>query len=425
MKLISYATLLTTYTIVQAAEEKKDVSVSCMLFDQLSYYDVRGLKSDSLDYAVQDDLNKDVTYYFNLCAQTQGSCAGPAVTDEIFAYRKDAVTGKCEALTDFSLSTLEILEGFDARGYEQDFLQIKFGASNKKTCVAKEGDAPRAYQFTLDLICDADVNSTSSWFEQAITDTNDPCSPKVKVRHAKACPVFSASRFSKFFMSKPFILGIVFVIFGMIIAIQGRKFFPLTIFAIGTLAGFGITMLLFTMLSMFESARVEDKGGKLELTVIGTTFTYLASISIGIFLGFILKRMLKIGASIIGFVGGYLISIPLINLLFGWINSETFLSILSFAAALFCAYLSLRQYDNILIFGTSVLGSYLFVRGFSLFIDGSFPPESEIFERISTGDLPSLFYVYLAVFTILVALGTFFQRNQLHIEQRTNFIKAK
>lgn len=204
----------------------------------------------------------------------------------------------------------------------------------------------------------------------------------------------------------------LFVFFGAIIASKGRKFFPLTIFATGILAGFGITMLLFTMLSMFESVRVEDKGGKLELTMIGTTFTYLASMSIGVFLGFILQRMLKIGAGIISFIGGYLISIPIINLLFGWVDSEGFLSVLSFIIAGACAFLSLRQYDNILIFGTSVLGSYMFVRGFSLFIKDSFPPESEVFERIATGDLPTLFYVYLSVFTAMVGLGVFFQRNQ-------------
>jgi len=175
---------------------------------------------------------------------------------------------------------------------------------------------------------------------------------------------------------------------------------------------------------MFESARVEDKGGKLELTVIGTTFTYLASFSIGIFLGFILQRMLKIGAGIISFIGGYLISIPIINLLFGWVDSEGFLSVLSFLIAAACAFLSLRQYDNIIIFGTSVIGSYMFVRGFSLFIKDSFPPESEVFERIATGDLPTLFYVYLSVFTIMVGLGVFYQRNQRSLELKTNFIKA-
>jgi hypothetical protein len=39
-----------------------------MLFDSLSYYDLRALKGESTDYAVKDDTNDKVTYYFNLCA---------------------------------------------------------------------------------------------------------------------------------------------------------------------------------------------------------------------------------------------------------------------------------------------------------------------------------------------------------------------
>lgn len=76
MKLVALATVLLSSYV--SAAEKKDVSVSCMLFDQLSYYDLRTLKGETTDYAVRDDLNEKVTYYFNLCAQTVGSCAGPS-----------------------------------------------------------------------------------------------------------------------------------------------------------------------------------------------------------------------------------------------------------------------------------------------------------------------------------------------------------
>lgn len=258
-----------------------------------------------------------------------------------------------------------------------------------------------------------------------MTDSSDVCAPVVTIRHAKACPVFSASNFSRFFINNPQILGILFIGFGFIISIQGLKVFAYTIFGLGAAAGFAITMLLFTMLSMFESARVEDKGGKLELTFIGTLFTYLTSLAIGVFLGFILRRMLKIGAAIIGAIGGYLISIPILNLLFGWTESETFLTVLSLGAAIATALLSMRQYDNIVIFGTSVLGSYLFVRGFSLFIKNSFPPESELLERIATGDVPDLFYVFLAVFSLMVGLGVFHQRKHRFEELKANFVKIR
>ena len=264
-----------------------------------------------------------------------------------------------------------------------------------------------AYRLTVNLMCDPAKNS-STWLQSGEVDSTDPCAPVITVGHADACPIFSVSNFSRFFIDNPQILGTVALIFGVIVAIYGRKFFPKTIFTTGTLAGFGITMLLFTMLNIFQSAN--NTNSKLELTTMGTFFSYFASAAVGIFLGFILQRMLKIGAAIIGFVGGYFIGAPLSSLLLGWIGSEILLSTVSVLFALALAFLSLRHYDNIVIFGTAVLGSYLTVRGFSFFFKGSFPPEAQIFERLASGDVHTLFYIYLAVFVTLTAFGVVVQR---------------
>jgi hypothetical protein len=48
-------------------------------------------------------------------------------------------------------------------------------------------------------------------------------------------------------------LGTLAILFGLVVAFQGRKFFEITIFTTGGIAGFGITMLLFLMLSMLTS----------------------------------------------------------------------------------------------------------------------------------------------------------------------------
>lgn len=202
--------------------------------------------------------------------------------------------------------------------------------------------------------------------------------------------------------------------------VYGRKFFPLTIFATGSLAGFAITVLLFTMLSMFESAGNQ----KIHLTALGTFASYAVSAGVGIFVGFILQRMLKIGAAIIGAVGGFFISIPLSQVLLGWADSDALLFGVSVISAIVMAFLSLRHYDDIVIFGTSVLGSYIFVRGISLFFEkGTFPPESEIFERIASGDVSTVFYVLLGTFSMFVGLGVFYQRKQRDLEYKANFLK--
>ena len=53
------------------------------------------------------------------------------------------------------------------------------------------------------------------------------------------------TKFAQFFVKRPQILGILAILFGLVVALYGRDFFEITIFATGGIAGFGITMLLF------------------------------------------------------------------------------------------------------------------------------------------------------------------------------------
>jgi len=99
------------------------------------------------------------------------------------------------------------------------------------------------------------------------------------------------------------------VVFGIIVAVYGRKFFPVTILSTGTLVGFGITLLLFTVLSMLESH---------QLSFFASLMQYVMSLAVGLFLGFILQRMLKIAAAIFGAIGGYFIAAALFA---GWIDN--------------------------------------------------------------------------------------------------------
>lgn len=61
-KLISGLLALTTVgTLVAADSIKKDVSISCLLYDDFSFYDLRSMKTDTgIDYVVRDDKDVDV-----------------------------------------------------------------------------------------------------------------------------------------------------------------------------------------------------------------------------------------------------------------------------------------------------------------------------------------------------------------------------
>jgi hypothetical protein len=105
---------------------------------------------------------------------------------------------------------------------------------------------------TIDVQCDSNGNAEDALKMVSIDSTNT-CQPKIVVSHVKACPVFSATTFSRFLVERPYILGPIAIVFGLIVTFAGRKFFPWTIGIMGCAIGFGITMLLISMFDMLNS----------------------------------------------------------------------------------------------------------------------------------------------------------------------------
>ena len=87
-----------------------------------------------------------------------------------------------------------------------------------------------------------------------------------------------------------------------------------------------------------------------------------------VFVGYILYRMLDIGAAIMGAVGGVLLALLINQFLFFWVEgqaSEIIFWTLAILLGGIFAYLSKVKYHYIVIFGTAVLGAYIFIRGIS------------------------------------------------------------
>jgi hypothetical protein len=135
--------------------------------------------------------------------------------------------------------------------------------------------------------------------------------------------------------------------------------------------------------------------------------------------------MLRVGAAIMGAVGGFFLAFLIKKFVFFWVANEQAQEIIFWTMAIllsgYLAYLSTKQYDNIIIFGTAIIGSYAFVRGISFFFPGSFPPESELFKSISLGSINPIFYTYVALFILTSIVGAEYQRRQSIKESKNNF----
>jgi hypothetical protein len=108
MRLISVLALASAGQIILAQQQQKqqqlattsrDLSISCLIYEGLSFYDLRKMQNSDIDYKVQD-ASKSETYYFNLCGETNNKC-NTDPSSRMFAY-KNSSTGECTQLTDLT-----------------------------------------------------------------------------------------------------------------------------------------------------------------------------------------------------------------------------------------------------------------------------------------------------------------------------------
>lgn len=93
------------------------------------------------------------------------------------------------------------------------------------------------------------------------------------------------------------------------------------------------------------------------------------------------------------------------------INHVAVLWVLMGVFGLTLGILSFFWYNYIVIVCTSIIGSYLFIRGIS-FYAGGYPNEFTIYEKIRTGALssvPGTFYAYMVGMLIVCGIGIFVQ----------------
>lgn len=157
-----------------------------------------------------------------------------------------------------------------------------------------------------------------------------------------------------------------------------------------------------------------------ELTFIGTLFSYVFSLAMGVFLGYILQRMLEIGAAIMGAIGGVFLALFINQVVFVWVDGEASQIIswtLSILLGGYFAYLSKVQLDNIVMISTAILGSYCTVRGISLFFPKTFPPETEILDKIAASTIDPLFITYILAILACSAASFLYQKRQLFLER--------
>lgn len=210
------------------------------------------------------------------------------------------------------------------------------------------------------------------------------------VNHNAGCPVYSALGFVNFLNENVWLSGTLLLIFGLVIGLLGQRWFLPICGVFGGMVAF-VTFMVFASIFQWLNTTVGlIICGILALACAVATYYVLSTDRIA-------TMFLCIGG---GFMIGSIIE-ALVIAIFSW-ESMMFYLIVTGCSMAAGAYLGCKKPDLVKKYLTAVVGSYIFMRGWTYFF-GGFPSEIEMYsymahENSEELDITWVFWLYVGIF---------------------------
>lgn len=216
--------------------------------------------------------------------------------------------------------------------------------------------------------------------------------------HAAGCPEADLSDELAWIQNNMWVIGIIYLIAGPIIALFGLQWFPYVAASLVAIFTMGIITSVSLAFGWMDST-------------VGTVVVLCVAIILGVVAGMLIRRNVWIMVSLLGLIGGFFsgtLLFALISSLSGWNAVWGFWVISCVMAAIGCV-LSCFFGKGIVLLSTSFIGSYLFMRSWTLFFPGYYPSEAEIIEADFVIANEAIFWTFIAVFVVSFIVSVIFQ----------------
>lgn len=266
------------------------------------------------------------------------------------------------------------------------------------TYVTDNGDVG----LNLNITCDANVQTLK--FDGSSGNT-------LQYTSAMGCPVFEYDTLTQFLSKYSFLLGAILIVGGLFLAVNGNKFVN---FVIG-LVGFLASSVILLSLSFYGLTKKNNETEEWVLWVI-----FVACLLVGAMIGSLLVKAKKIGIAILAGWGGVTLGYILTT---SFVVSNTYLywAVIG-VCAIVCFYTAFKIERYVIMVASAFIGSYLFVRGISLYA-GGFPTEGSLHGELESGALdwktfPKTYYAYFAAIIVCTLISLVHQRKHDREEQK-------
>lgn len=198
------------------------------------------------------------------------------------------------------------------------------------------------------------------------------------------------------------IVAIVYLILGPLIALYGQKWFPYVSASVAAVFTGGL------FISLCQSCEWLD-------TTLGLVLCILSAVLIAVVTGAIVRRFIWVMIALLGGVAGYFSGSLLYTILAqttGW-TALWGLYLIAVGCGIIGLVLALKLGKGVVLLSTAMIGSYLFMRSWTLFFpDSGYPSEQDIMASVkneTTLELDPIFWLYIAVFAVCFLASAVFQ----------------
>ena len=267
-------------------------------------------------------------------------------------------------------------------------------ASSSNTCPS---DPTRKFSLKVDVVCSE--SSTLEFQEFG----GDSCDMVLKYASKSGCPVFSYDKFMMFINKYYYLWGAALIAAGVFVAFFGNNLVNGVIMLVSS--------ILVWLLASYGIFWILDKTGTNTSDTVNWVILGACAIVGGV-VGYVLMKTRKFGIAVLSAWGGVLIGLLLTSMILVESRVTYYLIILGCAIVTFGFAIKFEKIVIMLM--TSLTGSYMIIRGISLYA-GGFPSEAEISQEIASGVLdwdpfPKTFYAYLAGVIVLTMGSYYYQK---------------
>ena len=384
----SLAALTASAVLDEAAQALAEAQCVNVISSSGSVYDLRGLYNKDSIYTktVTDSTDKLKWNYCTYGGDVPESAYGVVVTADAASTTTVVATDSIDLVPD------------NLRDAEDAIIGIVFSQDSDTVC---DGDTMYSMQTTV--TCDEAKTGVP-----AITSVKkNVCVYEVALVSDAGCATLNVDvdAYMGWLYDNEWVIGLIYVVAGPVIALFGLQWFPYVAASLIAIFVIGIVTSLSLAFGWMTST-------------VGTITVLVVALLLGVLAGMLVRRNIWIMIGLLGLVAGFFSGSLVYALIFGisgWKSVWGFWVISVVMAAVGCVA-SCYLGKALVLLSTSMVGSYMFMRAWTLFFPGNYPSEAELIDETSELDLNAIFWVFIGVFVLSFIGSAIFQtkRNITH-----------